>query len=229
MSERIPKGWKRVKLGEVGNVITGKTPSKNNPEDWGKDTLFITPTDFGNYRKWAEDSIRKLSVKGVERLSKKLLPINSILVTCIGSDMGKVVMNRKKAVTNQQINSIVPNTEIINPHFGYYLLVSMYDTLRVYGGDGTVSDTAAAISTLEEKPLLAFIPTGSGNDWIKSIGFTSTSIDSSISAIVTGNIKSVDTGMCSWENGSKFFLNSAGIGFDAFVLKNAISVSSVDA
>lgn len=129
--------WKEYKLGELGKIVTGKTPSKNNPEDWGNETLFITPSDYGNYRKWADDSIRKLSSEGVKRLSNKLLPVGSILVTCIGSDMGKVVMNKKISVTNQQINSIIPNKDIINPDFAYYLLVNLYETLRIYGGDGT--------------------------------------------------------------------------------------------
>lgn len=129
--------WKEIKLGDLGTVVTGKTPSKNNPEDWGNETLFITPSDYGNYRKWADDSIRKLSTDGAERLSNKVLPVGSILVTCIGSDMGKVVMNRKNAITNQQINSIIPNTDVVNFDFAYYLLVDLYETLRIYGGDGT--------------------------------------------------------------------------------------------
>ncbi|WP_154859630.1 restriction endonuclease subunit S [Cyclobacterium xiamenense] len=129
--------WKELKLGDLGTVVTGKTPSKNNPEDWGNDTLFITPSDYGNYRKWANDSIRKLSADGAERLSNKVLPVGSILVTCIGSDMGKVVMNRKDAITNQQINSIIPNPDVVNSDFAYYLLVDLYETLRIYGGDGT--------------------------------------------------------------------------------------------
>lgn len=129
--------WKEIKLGDLGTVVTGKTPSKNNPEYWGNETLFITPSDYGNYRKWANDSIRKLSADGSENLSNKVLPVNSILVTCIGSDMGKVVMNRKDAITNQQINSIIPNTDVVNSDFAYYLLIDLYETLRIYGGDGT--------------------------------------------------------------------------------------------
>ena len=129
--------WKEIKLSDLGTVVTGKTPSKNNPEDWGNDTLFITPSDYGNYRKWANDSIRKLSADGAERLSNKVLPVGSILVTCIGSDMGKVVMNRKDAITNQQINSIITNPDVVNSDFAYYLLVDLYETLRIYGGDGT--------------------------------------------------------------------------------------------
>ncbi|MCX7927306.1 MAG: restriction endonuclease subunit S [Candidatus Omnitrophica bacterium] len=129
--------WKECKLGEVGEVVTGKTPSKNNPEDWGSEIPFVTPTDYKNYKKYAFDSERKLSLSGAKRLSKKLLPLNSILVTCIGSDMGKVVINKIPVVTNQQINSIIPKEDIISYDFLYYQLVNIYDTLRIYGGDGT--------------------------------------------------------------------------------------------
>lgn len=128
--------WKEYKLGELGTVITGKTPSSRNPEDWGGEMLFITPSDYCNFGKHANDSERKLSSVGIERLKNKVLPPKSILVTCIGSDMGKVVMNDVHCITNQQINAIIPHVNVDND-FLYYMLVSIYDTLRIYGGDGT--------------------------------------------------------------------------------------------
>ena len=137
MSEKIPKGWKWVKLGEVGIVITGKTPSSKHPEDWGYDMPFVTPTDYKNYRKFAYDSERYLSNAGINKLKNKVLPENSVLVTCIGSDMGKVVINKLPVITNQQINSIIPNRNIIFPDFLYYVLVYNYETLRIFASNGT--------------------------------------------------------------------------------------------
>ena len=92
-----------------------------------------------------------------------------------------------------------------------------------FGGDGTVSDTAAAISELDVKPVLAVLPAGSGNDWIRSAGFEHPSIDSCMNAIAAGKTRLVDSGICSWPGGSRFFLNSAGIGFDALVLKRTMA------
>jgi type I restriction enzyme S subunit len=130
-------GWKEEHLRKVGQIITGKTPSQKNPEDWGSEILFVTPTDYKNYRKFACSSERELSQSGCDRLKNKILPSNSIMVTCIGSDMGKVAINKSPVITNQQINSIVPNQEIVNPDFLYYRLVDMYDLLRVFGTAGT--------------------------------------------------------------------------------------------
>lgn len=129
--------WKEFKLGDTGSVITGKTPSKDNPEDWGYDVLFVTPSDYKNYRKKADTSIRMLSKIGVERQRNRLLPPYSVLVTCIGSDMGKSVVNTERCVTNQQINAIIPNNEVVNNDYLYYLTVDLYETLRSLGGDGT--------------------------------------------------------------------------------------------
>jgi type I restriction enzyme S subunit len=129
--------WKECKLVDLGNVVTGKTPSSKNPEDWGFEIPFVTPSDYKNYGKFALSSERNLSEDGISRLQNKVLPKNSIMVTCIGSDMGKVVMNQQPVITNQQINSIIPNLKIVDSDFLYYRLVSMYETLRMYGSDGT--------------------------------------------------------------------------------------------
>ncbi len=129
--------WKECKIKEIGKVITGKTPSMNDPEDWGDEVLFITPSDYKNYRNKAYSSIRKLSKIGVERQKNRILPPKSVLVTCIGSDMGKTVISALPCVTNQQINAIIPNESVINSDYLYYSTVELYETLRVAGSDGT--------------------------------------------------------------------------------------------
>lgn len=129
--------WQECNLGETGRVVTGKTPSKNNPEDWGEAVLFITPTDYKNYGKKAYSSIRKLSLVGVQKQEKRLLPPGSVLVTCIGSDMGKTVVNAFPCVSNQQINAIIPNKKKVFGDFLYYLTKDLYETLKSLGSDGT--------------------------------------------------------------------------------------------
>ncbi|MEO6760005.1 MAG: restriction endonuclease subunit S, partial [Saprospiraceae bacterium] len=119
-----------LKIGDLGNVITGKTPSSSNPEHFGQKVPFVTPTDFGSYSKNVFNSSRFLSESGVQAIGKRLLPKDSILVSCIGSDMGKVVMNKVRCATNQQINTIIPNPKVIDPDFLYYKMVSLYTLLK---------------------------------------------------------------------------------------------------
>ena len=64
-----------------------------------------------------------LSVKGLKKA--RFLPINSILVTCIGATIGKTGIIRLPGASNQQINAIIPYT-FINPDFIYYQVISPY-------------------------------------------------------------------------------------------------------
>lgn len=129
--------WIITTVGKLGKVVTGKTPSKNNPEDWGNEYLFITPSDYSNYNKSANHSIRGLSEEGYKRHKVRMIPKHSCLVTCIGSDMGKVVMNAEDAFCNQQINALIPNTSIIDSDYAYYFFKDSALILKTLGSDGT--------------------------------------------------------------------------------------------
>lgn len=117
----LPEGWRMGTLGEFGVIITGKTPSSNNPEDFGDDMLFITPGDFAIGNKFILNTERHLSAIGCERLKNKILPKGSVAVTCIGSDMGKVAIVFEPSITNQQINAIKVKENIYIDYLFYYL------------------------------------------------------------------------------------------------------------
>lgn len=117
-----------VRLKDLGRIITGKTPPSSDPKSYGQEYLFITPSDnFDN--KYIDKTNRYLSEYGKNLLKSKLLKEESVLVTCIGSAMGKVAMNSLPAITNQQINSIEVN-ELFNSHYIYYCLKNNYSLLR---------------------------------------------------------------------------------------------------
>lgn len=127
--ENLPEGWRMGTLGEFGVVITGKTPSSDNPEDFGNDMPFITPGDFGKYHKFAIGTERELSEIGVKRLNGKVLTKGSVIVTCIGSDMGKVTIASEECITNQQMNSIIVNRREYSDYL-FYVLSFMSKELR---------------------------------------------------------------------------------------------------
>ena len=120
--------WKEVSLSKIGKTITGKTPSSQYPEDFGDEMPFITPSDSFE-KKYMNKSDRFLSRSGSDRLKDKIISPNSIMVTCIGSAMGKVAKNSLPSVTNQQINSIIVN-ENFDSDYIYYLLKNNYTVLR---------------------------------------------------------------------------------------------------
>src|SRR5699024_4618174 len=94
-------------------------------EYYGGDYFFVSPMDIDN-KKYVESTVRKLSKKGF-RISR-IVPKNSVLVTCIGSTIGKIAMSNRKVATNQQINSIDCYDEF-NCDYIYYAL-DYYFNLR---------------------------------------------------------------------------------------------------
>ena len=152
--ENLPEGWRMGIISDFGDVITGKTPSSNVPEDFGMDMPFITPGDFQYYNKFAIGSERGLSAIGYRRLSNKILPEGSVIVTCIGSDMGKVAIASERCITNQQMNSIIVKEKFYSDYL-YYCLSSMKDKLK---GMALGSSTMPLLNKSDFEKIAIVIP-----------------------------------------------------------------------
>src|SRR5574344_2517899 len=111
--------WKEYKFNDLGEIKTGKTPPNKAGDIWGNSIQFITPTDISN-QKYITQTNRGLSDLGLEKVKTCFLPKDSIIVTCIGSDMGKVVINKEDCITNQQINSIIMDKNKFSADYIYY-------------------------------------------------------------------------------------------------------------
>nr|WP_320118473.1 restriction endonuclease subunit S [uncultured Marinifilum sp.] len=132
----VPLGWRVGQIKDIGKVVTGKTPPSKSPKHFGNEYPFVTPTDFKNYFKFTFEADRYISKEGYFANKVRVLPENSVVVTCIGSDMGKVIINTKECLTNQQINSVIPDFQTITTEYLYQFFKSIYDTLRklAFGG-----------------------------------------------------------------------------------------------
>ena len=130
----LPEGWSIQRLSYYGRIETGKTPSMEKRENYGNDVMFIkTPDMHGNT--FVIKSEEMLSECGHLTQPKKLLPPNSIMVTCIGSG-GIVAINAEEAHTNQQINSIVLN-DSTKLEWLYFTCKSLKSTIELFGATGT--------------------------------------------------------------------------------------------
>lgn len=127
--------WEDKKLSEIGYIVTGKTPSTKIEKNFGDRVPFLTPSDDMDAR-YVYETKRYLSDEGVNEVRKKLIPQNSICISCIGSQLGKVTITTEETVTNQQINSIVINDEY-NIHFIYYLLLILGQKLNFLSKSST--------------------------------------------------------------------------------------------
>ena len=78
------EGWTYKKLGEVGNVVTGSTPSTKDAANYASpDYCFVKPSDLPSTGiAVIDDSEFHISAKAFE--SARQLPKGSIVVSCIG-------------------------------------------------------------------------------------------------------------------------------------------------
>lgn len=133
MSEQVPEGWEIKRIGELGDIVTGFTPSTTDSTYWNGEIPFISPADFnGNlYVKETNKTVTRLGAsKG------RLLPEQSILVTCIGS-LGGIAIASEECVTNQQINAVVTNNKI-DARCTYYVILHNIGELERNSGTTTI-------------------------------------------------------------------------------------------
>jgi type I restriction enzyme S subunit len=116
----IHRSWRKYRLGDLGKIVTGRTPSTSKPYYFGDKYPFITPSDMDG-RKKADSTQRHLSDEGAKLLQRNLIPSGSVAVSCIGWQMGKSIMTCRPSFTNQQLNTIIPN-EKVDADFLYYAL-----------------------------------------------------------------------------------------------------------
>jgi len=128
----IPNDWVVKSLGKVGKIITGRTPSRANPTFWNGDFCWVSAQDFK--QKYISNSVEKITAEG--KKVARLIPENSVLVTCIAS-IGLNAINKVDCATNQQINSIILDKQN-NAEFVYYQICHFSESLKKLAGQTAV-------------------------------------------------------------------------------------------
>ncbi len=109
--------WEEKKLDELGEIVTGSTPLTEEQSYYSKSGIpWVTPTDISNNVTYSTQ--KHLSILG--ELVARVVPKNTILITCIAS-IGKNTILGTKGSFNQQINGLIPNEKEHNPYFLFTL------------------------------------------------------------------------------------------------------------
>lgn len=165
--------WKTIKVGDIGRIITGKTPKTSNSSYYGGKIPFLTPSDDMSV-KYVRETKKNITENGRLSVKNATLPANAVCVSCIGSDLGKVVITTEMTVTNQQINSIIIDEDNYDIDYVYYAMVELGKILNFH------SKTSTAVPIVNKSSFSQYELKCPQLDIQKKIGKLLSSIDSKI-------------------------------------------------
>jgi type I restriction enzyme S subunit len=148
----LPENWTWTRLGEIGIVASGGTPSTKIPEYFDGDVPWITPADLSDFTgKFIHRGRRNISEKGLSSSSAVLLPEGTILFSS-RAPIGYVVIAANPVSTNQGFKNLILYREIFNEYVFYYLKASKI-LAESYGSGTTFGEVSAARFSLIPIPL----------------------------------------------------------------------------
>jgi type I restriction enzyme S subunit len=121
VNSNLPDGWEQSTLGEIADLIGGGTPSRQNPEYFTGDIVWLTPTEIPKTKiSVISDSREKITQDGLRYSSARLIPKGSVLMTSRAS-IGYVAIAGTEVTTNQGFASFIPKQGINNFYLAYWL------------------------------------------------------------------------------------------------------------
>ena len=108
------KKWDKVELKYFGEIITGNTPPRNNPENYSSKFIEWIKTDnITSENSYISSAVEYLSETGLK--NARTVESGALLVACIAGSIesvGRAALTNRKVAFNQQINAIQPNDDV---------------------------------------------------------------------------------------------------------------------
>ena len=113
--------WKRVTINDLGKIVTGNTPPKNDSANYGGVYPFIKPTDMDIGSRRVNFFEESYSEKAYQKYKRSYIPPKATGVVTIGTVGEKMFQADQWCFTNQSVNVIIPSSDY-DPDFVYYLM-----------------------------------------------------------------------------------------------------------
>ena len=142
---------KTVRLGEVGEIISGATPRTAVKEFWDGDVPWITPADLSNHEGvYFDGKLQKITRAGFNSCSAVILPPGSILFSS-RAPIGHSAVTAFPLCTNQGFKSVIPSQNL-DPVYGYFALKRLTPSIVAKGRGATFAEVSKEI--MEEVEIL---------------------------------------------------------------------------
>ena len=150
---KLPDSWVWVRLGDIGKITSGGTPTSNEKSYYGGDIIWITPADMSKQQSspWFSNSSKKITNLGLQKSSAQLIEGNSVVYSS-RAPIGYVNIVKDKFTTSQGCKSVTPIKNSLM--YIYYVLIERTEDIK-YRASGT---TFKEISALEFGKTLVPLP-----------------------------------------------------------------------
>ncbi|WP_338936026.1 restriction endonuclease subunit S [Fusobacterium polymorphum] len=150
---KLPDSWVWVRLGDIGKITSGGTPTSNEKSYYGGDIIWITPADMSKQQSspWFSNSSKKITNLGLQKSSARLIEGNSVVYSS-RAPIGYVNIVKDKFTTSQGCKSVTPIKNSLM--YIYYVLIERTEDIK-YRASGT---TFKEISALEFGKTLVPLP-----------------------------------------------------------------------
>ena len=135
--------WVSRRIGDLGRIVGGGTPSTKEPAYFGGDVPWLTPRDLsGTHERRIRRGVRNLSQKGLASSSAKLLPPGTVLLST-RAPVGYVAVAANPIATNQGFRNVIVNPEH-DPGFLYYWLKANTQELQRHATGSTFMELSGS-------------------------------------------------------------------------------------
>ena len=149
----IPKGWELCQIGDEVECVGGSTPSTTNTEFWDGDICWTTPKDLSKQIGLiTTTSERRITSKGLEKISSGVLPVNSVLMSS-RAPIGYLSINAVPSAINQGFIALRQNSKFAPLYLLFWLQTNMAEIKNRAGGG-----TFAEISKTAFKSIPFVVP-----------------------------------------------------------------------
>jgi len=133
---------RRYKLKEISNIYNGSTPSTSDASNYDGDIIWITPKDLSNQKsKYVSKGERNITEKGYKNCSTTMLPKGTILLSS-RAPIGLLAIAKTELCTNQGFKNIVPQKELVDNNYLYYLLRLKIKEIEALGSGTTFKEVS---------------------------------------------------------------------------------------
>ncbi|COD19358.1 type I restriction-modification system%2C S subunit [Streptococcus pseudopneumoniae] len=144
---------KKVKLGEICEIVTGSTPKSSNPNYWNGEYKWITPAEISDDDFIVFDTQRKITKLGIEETGLKSFPTGTVLLSS-RAPIGKVAISGCEMYCNQGFKNFICSNKINNEYL-YYFFKARKNYLNILGRGATFKEISKSIVS----DIEIFLPT----------------------------------------------------------------------